>query len=385
MFVVTNNFTFDNITNSKYLKDNSTDDQYARLDEWWLRVTFCVLMSFLSFWGTIGNLFVIGSILIVKELRLFKHVFILNLGISDLLINSISMPFNILGALNSSAYWNGKGALCHFIATICVPGCSSSLFSIAAIAFERYLCICHQPLHRKLFTVRNCILMMITLWVLAHLIHLGNHVGWGSTYYDENYFLCWLDLRLWSYSFFYAVVSVLVPISFCFFAYFQIYLTIRRTKLSRSLITKKRADSATEHSAWVQEIMLVKTLFRLFVIFLLSWGPIAVLFCLNKAIDPPRWVNLIAIMMAHGNSATNSVVYYWMNGHWGTTVKSAKSHMERAGYFSPNSVAPETRARSKGPANTDSAENQPVNNRQPEKSVVYQGGNRGKVTIIDRP
>lgn len=58
MFVVTDNFTFDNITNSKYLKDNSTDDQYVRLDEWWLRVTFCVLMGFLSFWGTIGNVFV---------------------------------------------------------------------------------------------------------------------------------------------------------------------------------------------------------------------------------------------------------------------------------------------------------------------------------------
>lgn len=40
----------------------------------------------------------------VKELRLLKHVFILNLGISDLLINSISMPFNILGTCTSDNY-----------------------------------------------------------------------------------------------------------------------------------------------------------------------------------------------------------------------------------------------------------------------------------------
>ena len=59
MFVVTNNFTLDNITNSKYLEDNSTAATgYAQLDEWWLRVTFCVLMGLLSFWGTVGNLFV---------------------------------------------------------------------------------------------------------------------------------------------------------------------------------------------------------------------------------------------------------------------------------------------------------------------------------------
>ena len=146
------------------------------------------------------------------------------------------------------------------------------------------------------------------------LCHIPLQVGWGASYFDENFFLCWLDLRLWSYSFFYAVVSVIVPISFCFFAYFQIYLTIRQTKQSRNLITQRKkvteAEQA-ERSAWMQEIMLVRTLFKIFIIFLISWGPIAVLFCLNKVINPPRYVDLIAIMMAHGNSATNSVVYYW--------------------------------------------------------------------------
>lgn len=185
-----------------------------------------------------------------------------------------------------------------------------------AASFRRYMCICHLGLHHKIFTLPNTIIMVILMWANAHLIHIPNHLGWGGVYYDENYFICWLDLRIWSYSFFYACVSVLLPIGFCFYAYCQIYLTIRSSKLSRNMIVNKKGESDVEkaaRSAWQQEIMLVKTLFRIFVIFLLSWGPVAVLFCFNKSIYPPRWLNLLAILMAHGNSATNSLVYYFGN------------------------------------------------------------------------
>ncbi|OQV19892.1 hypothetical protein BV898_06160 [Hypsibius exemplaris] len=341
MLHVTRNATADNISQyyGRFFGNNSSDNSTQStevLDDWWLRITFCVFMGLLAVSGTIGNCFVIFSILMVKELRKLRNVFILNLGISDLLVNAISMPFNILGAVNSADFWHGKGVLCQFIATICVPGCSSSLYSIAAIAFERYLCICHLPLHHRLFSRPLIpIIMMIILWVNAHLIHLPNHVGWGEAYYDENFFLCWLDLRLWSYSFFYAFVSVIIPIGFCFFAYFRIYLTIRKTTLSRNLITQapsRKNESEADRiarSAWREEIMLVKTLFKLFLVFIVSWGPVAVLFIFNKTIDAPRWVNLLAILMAHGNSATNSLLYYWLNGHWKTTVRSARTHLSK--------------------------------------------------------
>ncbi|XP_055353578.1 adenosine receptor A1-like isoform X2 [Paramacrobiotus metropolitanus] len=303
-------------------------------DQWWLRVTFVVFMGILSAFGTVGNLFVICSILLVKELRKVKNCFILNLGISDLTINAISMPINIIGALHAGSYWYGRDSLCTFVSAICIPGCSSSLYSIAAIAFERYICICHPGFHHKLFTLPNAVIMVTLLWVNAHLIHLPNHIGWGDIYYDENFFLCWLDLRLWSYSFFYASYSVLIPIGFSFYAYFNIYWTIRSTNLSRKLITKSssKGENDTEkqaRSAWLEEVMLVKTLFRLFVIFLISWGPVAVLFCFNKLIHPPRWINLLAIMMAHGNSATNSVVYYWLNGHASATLRSARTRISK--------------------------------------------------------
>jgi hypothetical protein len=45
---------------------------------------------------------VIFSIVMVKELRKLRNVFVLNLGLSDLLVNAISMPFNIFGESVSS-------------------------------------------------------------------------------------------------------------------------------------------------------------------------------------------------------------------------------------------------------------------------------------------
>ncbi|GAU92456.1 hypothetical protein RvY_04534 [Ramazzottius varieornatus] len=64
-----------------------------------------------------------------------------------------------------------------------------------------------------------------------------------------------------------------------------------------------------------QELTLVRTLFRSFAVFLVAWLPLAILLMLAPVIDVvlPSWVYLLTVFLAHGSTATNSVLYYSTN------------------------------------------------------------------------
>ncbi|OQV26118.1 putative Alpha-1B adrenergic receptor [Hypsibius exemplaris] len=57
------------------------------------------------------------------------------------------------------------------------------------------------------------------------------------------------------------------------------------------------------------DIKLAKTLFTVFIAFLVCWGPFALLVLMKQPSWVPGWMYMIAIIMAHGNSSINSILY----------------------------------------------------------------------------
>ena len=47
--------------------------------------------------GTLGNLCVLGAVAVHKTLHNSKSVFLVNLGIADLIVTSIADPFGVVG------------------------------------------------------------------------------------------------------------------------------------------------------------------------------------------------------------------------------------------------------------------------------------------------
>lgn len=202
----------------------------------------------------------------------------------------------------------------------------------------RYFCICHASTYYKsLYTPARSILMVLSVWLIAYLIHMPNHIGWGTTNYASSFYLCTSELRLWSYTMFWATLGVVVPISGTFYAYLGIYLRVRVSQSGRSLLTGTRRRASADGSTVafvVEEIALLKALFRIFVIFLVSWFPFAVLVALHTITDTPRWLNLYALLLAHGNSAINSLVYFWMTQNGNTTLLAfGRTVQRRCPYF----------------------------------------------------
>lgn len=158
---------------------------------------------------------------------------------------------------------------------------------------------------------------------------MPNIIGWGVTNYASDFYICTGDLRIWSYTVFWAILSVIVPVGVSFYAYLHIYLRVRASQSGRNLIAGKRRvnpdptkNPGKRSSFMAEELTLIKALFKIFLIFLASWFPLAALFSFRSILHAPNWLNLLALLLAHGNSATNSLIYFWMTDH-STVSRSA--------------------------------------------------------------
>ena len=106
---------------------------------WFLCISLALGLS-----GTLGNLLVIGSVLVHRPLRRLHNAFIVNLAVADLCVSALIQFATVDALLRLGAtFWN-RPALCDFFGFLCTTSCTCSLWSITAISINRYVCICHN-------------------------------------------------------------------------------------------------------------------------------------------------------------------------------------------------------------------------------------------------
>lgn len=157
------------------------------------------------------------------------------------------------------------------------------------------------------FTPRHIICYVFSVWLLSYAVHLPNHLGWGRTHYSLTVRFCTLDADVPSYARFYTCI-LLFAIFIAFVYYLKTYLIIRKSKLTKKLII---GEGHANGSSMANEIKIIKTSFKIFFLFLITWSPLAVLLLLQ--IDVPAWVYMYAGLIAHCNSTLNFVVYFLEN------------------------------------------------------------------------
>ena len=58
---------------------------------------YLTIASFAVVFGSLGNLFVLGSVIVHRKLRNQRSVFLVNLAIADLFVTTIADPYGIIG------------------------------------------------------------------------------------------------------------------------------------------------------------------------------------------------------------------------------------------------------------------------------------------------
>ncbi|NWT28674.1 NPFF1 protein, partial [Cardinalis cardinalis] len=127
---------------------------------------FILAYTFIFLMCVVGNVLVCFVVVKNRQMRTVTNMFLLNLAISDLLVGIFCMPTTLVDNLITG--WPFDNTMCKMSGLVQGMSVSASVFTLVAIAVERFRCIVH-PFRQKL-TLRKALLTIAVIWVLALLI-----------------------------------------------------------------------------------------------------------------------------------------------------------------------------------------------------------------------
>ncbi|XP_064450818.1 leucine-rich repeat-containing protein 20 isoform X2 [Mirounga angustirostris] len=290
---------------------------------------FVVAYALIFLLCMVGNALVCFTVLKNRHMRTVTNMFILNLAVSDLLVGIFCMPTTLVDNLITG--WPFDNATCKMSGLVQGMSVSASVFTLVAIAVERFRCIVH-PLREKL-TLREALVTIAVIWALALLIMCPSAVTLTVTR-EEHHFM--VDARNRSYPLYSCWeawpekgmrrVYTTVLFSHVYLAPLALivllYARIARKLCKASGPARPGGDAAREGRRGARRrARVVHMLVMVALVFTLSWLPLWALLLLTDygQLSEPQLqlVTVYAFPLAHWlaffNSSANPVIYGYFN------------------------------------------------------------------------
>uniref|UniRef100_A0A4X2L987 Neuropeptide FF receptor 1 n=2 Tax=Vombatus ursinus TaxID=29139 RepID=A0A4X2L987_VOMUR len=130
---------------------------------WPMAAMFIMAYVLIFLMCLVGNSLVCFIVVKNRQMRTVTNMFILNLAVSDLLVGVFCMPTTLVDNLITG--WPFDNITCKISGLVQGMSVSASIFTLVAIAVERFRCIVH-PFRQKL-TLRKALVTITIIWVLA--------------------------------------------------------------------------------------------------------------------------------------------------------------------------------------------------------------------------
>lgn len=188
-------------------------------------VLVLTLLGFLVAATFSWNLLVLATILRVRTFHRVPHNLVASMAISDVLVAALVMPLSLVHELSGRRWQLGR-RLCQLWIACDVLCCTASIWSVTAIALDRYWSITRH-LGYTLRTRRRVSNVMIVLtWALSAVISLAPLLfGWGETYSEDSE-ECQVS-REPCYTVLSTVGAFYLPLCVVLFVYWKIYKAAR--------------------------------------------------------------------------------------------------------------------------------------------------------------
>uniref|UniRef100_A0A4X1TDX5 Neuropeptide FF receptor 1 n=1 Tax=Sus scrofa TaxID=9823 RepID=A0A4X1TDX5_PIG len=277
----------------------------------------------------VGNTLVCFVVLKNRRMRTVTNMFILNLAVSDLLVGIFCMPTTLVDNLITG--WPFDNATCKMSGLVQGMSVSASVFTLVAIAVERFRYIVH-PFREKL-TLRKALVTIAVIWALALLIMCPSAVTLTVTR-EEHHFM--VDARNRSYPLYSCweawpekgmrKVYTTVLFSHIYLAPLAL-IVVMYARIARKLCKAQGPARAGEEAAAEgsrgarRRARVVHMLVMVALFFTLSWLPLWVLLLLidyGQLSEPQlHLVTVYAFPFAHWlaffNSSANPIIYSYFN------------------------------------------------------------------------
>ncbi|XP_077459538.1 adenosine receptor A1-like [Stigmatopora argus] len=264
--------------------------------------------------SVIGNVMVVWAVRINRSLRDTTFCFIVSLALADIAVGALVIPLAITISIGLETHFYS----CLLVACTVLVLTQSSILALLAIAIDRYLRVKIPMSYKRVVTPQRAGLAVLLCWLVSILVGLTPMFGWNNLrHLRENRSLVSDDLVVECR--FETVISmdymvyfnffgwVLPPLLLMLLIYVEIFYVIHK-QLNRK-VTVSHVDPSHYFG---KELKLAKSLALVLLLFAVSWLPLHILNCITlfcPKCDKPASLIFIAILLTHGNSAVNPIVY----------------------------------------------------------------------------
>nr|XP_026263626.1 histamine H3 receptor isoform X3 [Urocitellus parryii] len=192
------------------------------------------LMALLIVATVLGNALVMLAFVADSSLRTQNNFFLLNLAISDFLVGAFCIPLYVPYVLTGR--WSFGRGLCKLWLVVDYLLCTSSVFNIVLISYDRFLSVTRAVSYRaQQGDTRRAVRKMALVWVLAFLLYGPAILSWeylsGGSSIPEGH--CYAEFFYnWYFLITASTLEFFTPFLSVTFFNLSIYLNIqRRTRL----------------------------------------------------------------------------------------------------------------------------------------------------------
>ncbi|KAG2470886.1 adenosine A2a receptor a [Polypterus senegalus] len=277
-------------------------------------VVYIILELVIAVLSVLGNVLVCWAVYLNSNLQNITNFFVVSLAVADIAVGVLAIPFAITISTGFCAHFYG----CLFIACFVLVLTQSSIFSLLAIAVDRYIAIKIPLRYNGLVTGQRAQGIIALCWVLSVIIGLTPMLGWNSRKQEINetcpeemmkcFFKNVVTMDYMVYFNFFA--CVLVPLLFMLGIYLRIFMAARH---QLKQIELKVVHGEKSRSILQKEIHAAKSLAFIVGLFALCWLPLHIINCFDLFCEqcekPPVIVLNLAIILSHANSVVNPFIY----------------------------------------------------------------------------
>uniref|UniRef100_A0A4W4EYV3 Neuropeptide FF receptor 1 n=1 Tax=Electrophorus electricus TaxID=8005 RepID=A0A4W4EYV3_ELEEL len=293
-----------------------------------------------------GNGLVCLIVLGNRRMRTVTNLFILNLAVSDLLVGMFCIPTTLVDNLITG--WPFTNTVCKMSGLVQGMSVSSSVFTLVAIAVDRFRCIVYPFQPKLTLTVAKVTIVMI--WVLALVImcpsavtltveqvrhhYMVHNLDYNHAYPLLSCFENWADPQMRKvYTTVLFAHIYLVPLTLITLMYGRIGVKLYTTSVTtgseqpdggQPRATPPAHQGAPQKNRPLfssKKIKVIKMLGLVALLFTLSWLPLWTLMLLTDygGLDEPAldlltsYVFPFAHWLAFSNSSVNPIIYGYYN------------------------------------------------------------------------
>ncbi|XP_010738876.2 adenosine receptor A1b [Larimichthys crocea] len=264
--------------------------------------------------SVIGNVMVVWAVKINKSLRDTTFCFIVSLALADIAVGALVIPLAITISIGLQTHFYS----CLLVACTVLVLTQSSILALLAIAIDRYLRVKIPTRYKQVVTTRRAGLAVVVCWMVAFIVGLTPMLGWnnlkrlqqnGSISSDLIITCQFENVISMDYMVYFNFFGwVLPPLVLMLVIYAEIFYMIHK-QLNNKKFTTSHADP---NKYYDKELNLAKSLALVLFLFAISWLPLHIINCITlfcPDCQKPIVLLYIAILLTHGNSAVNPIVY----------------------------------------------------------------------------